>query len=606
MYSPKIKLVNLSEDKIAQPKPIDKRIVMNFLGGRGIATYLGYESIPADTSPRGEDNVVIFGTGGLTGTDFPSSGTAVATFKSPHTNTLCTSTVTGNFGAFLRNSGFDFLQISGKAKSPKILVIDEFSDISFEKADDIWRTSIGKTDKELRKKYGGTSCIACIGESATNQVTYAGVAVDTKHFFHRGGLGSVLASKNIKAIVFSDPPDVRQLSNLDKEYYSILETAMKKISWFSALQSQGTFANIDSMIQRGVVPVKNCSQQLKTDLDIISDFKGYEETYNCWQCSVNCVTNSYQSFIALGPNLRIVDNQEIQEAIRLCDQEALDPLSTGAALASLFNIQEDRRKLLDMKLGYGWGSPQIYSLIEDIVKQRSLGDQLSRGEDYLYLQTSEPSPMIKGQMAGMFYYPHCLGISLELSSSPYGGNHFRTSSMLFPEILDYPYPLPPKSKYGKIATRILFENLIAVLDSLVVCNRYFPLFLRSNKLIRKLPAIIIAPIIHNLSYRILKSLIIQANLLRPLFSQILGENISTNTILEIGNRITLLERLFITKSGNMRIKDQFKPFIEDQTSFFKSQGELLTSYYEAKGLSPEGLVTLDTLKKSKLLGLVSI
>ncbi len=606
MYSPKLKIINLTENKIFPSKTIKKEVVTNFLGGRGITTYLGYESIPVDTSPRGEDNNIIFGTGGLTGSNFPSSGTAVATFKSPHTNTLCTAVTTGSFGAFLRYSGFDFLQISGRAKSPQILVIDEFSDITFEKADKYWKTSIQQTDKVLRHKYGESSCIACVGEAATNQVVYTGVAVDKTNFFHRGGLGSVLASKNIKAIVFTDSPEVKGLSILDEEYLSSFDTLIKKHFWFSILQNQGTFATITSTIQREALPTKNCSRVLKIDLDKISEFKGYGEPYNCWQCSINCIRNSYQSFTSLGTNLKIIDHQKVQEAILKCDQEALDPLSTGAALASLFNIQEDRRKLLDIKLGYEWGDSRIYSLIDDIAKQHSLGDQLSRGEEYLYLQTSEPSPMIKNQMAGMYYYPHCAGISIELSSSPYGGNHQRTSSMLFPELLDFPYPLPPRSTYGKIKTKILFENLIAVLDSLVVCNNFFPFFLKRNRFIRKLPANILAPILHTLPKRAFQSLMLQSKLLSPIFSQILGENKSMNTILDIGNRITLLERLFNTRRGYSQKMDQFTPFLEKRPDFFKSQQSMLASYYQAKGLSSEGFVTLDTLKKSKLLGMVSI
>ncbi|MHA1541567.1 MAG: aldehyde ferredoxin oxidoreductase N-terminal domain-containing protein, partial [Candidatus Hodarchaeales archaeon] len=164
MYSPKLKIINLTENKIFPSKTVDRNVVTNFLGGRGITTYLAYDSIPADASPRGEDNNIIFGTGGLTGTHFPSSGTAVATFKSPHTNTLCTAVTTGSFGAFLRHSDFDFMQISGRAKSPQILVVDEFSDITFEKAEKLWKTSIQQTDKLLRNKYGETSCIACVGE----------------------------------------------------------------------------------------------------------------------------------------------------------------------------------------------------------------------------------------------------------------------------------------------------------------------------------------------------------------------------------------------------------------------------------------------------------
>jgi aldehyde:ferredoxin oxidoreductase len=606
MYSPKLKIINLTENKIFPSKTISKEVVTNFLGGRGITTYLAYDSIPVDTSPRGEDNNIIFGTGGLTGTNFPSSGTAVATFKSPHTNTLCTASTTGSFGAFLRNSGFDFLQISGRAKSPQILIVDEFSDITFVKAEKNWKTSIQQTDKVLRQKYGEFSCIACIGEAATNQVTYAGLAVDKNHFFHRGGLGSVLASKNIKAIVFTDSPDVKDLSILDKTYLSTLDTSIKDHFWFSMLQNQGTFGTITSTIQHDALPTKNCSRVLKIDLEKVSEFKGYGESFNCWQCSISCMKNSYQSFTSLGTNLKIIEHQKIQEAILNCDQEALDPLSTGAALASLFNIQEDRRKLLDINLGYGWGDSRIYSLIEDIVKQHSLGDQLSRGEEYLYLQTSEPSPMIKNQMAGMFYYPHCSGISIELSSSPYGGNLQRSSSMLFPEFLNFPYPLPPLSTYGKIKTLILFENLMAILDSLVICNNFFPFFLKTNKLIRKLPANLIAFIFHNLPKRLFEPLMLQSKLLDPIFSQIFETSISMNAMLAIGNRITLLERLFNTRSGLSRIDDRFQPFLEKRPDFFKSQASLLASYYEAKGLSSEGFVTTDSLKKSNLYGMVSI
>ena len=162
--------------------------------------------------------------------------------------------------------------------------------------------------------------------------------------------------------------------------------------------------------------------------------------------------------MALGPNLKIVDAEIIQKAIETCDQEALDPLSTGAALASLFNIQEDRRKLLDVDLGFNWSNPNIYSLIEKIIKREELGDQLSRGEIYLYQQTSEPSPMTKGQMGGMFYYPNILGLSLATSTSPYGADNFRSDYMIFPELLGFPFKLDPSSKRGKIKERWGFED----------------------------------------------------------------------------------------------------------------------------------------------------
>ena len=91
MWRPQLVKLDLTEEKLLPKEAIDKRVVEHFLGGRGITVYLGYHSIPTDASPRGPDNSVILGTGILTATNFPSSGMAVATFKSPQTNTLFTS-----------------------------------------------------------------------------------------------------------------------------------------------------------------------------------------------------------------------------------------------------------------------------------------------------------------------------------------------------------------------------------------------------------------------------------------------------------------------------------------------------------------------------------
>ena len=218
MWSPQLVVLDLTEDKIFPKVPIETRLVENFLGGRGITVYLGYQSIPTDASPRGPDNSVIFGTGILTASKFPSTGMVVATFKSPQTNTLFTSVATGRFGASLKQVGLDFFQISGCAKTPKYILIDEFSDITLENAEDIWLKSAQKTDMILREKYGVESSITCIGEAAINKVTYAGAVVNNTHVFQRGGLGSVLASKNIKAIVLTESPKLLQIDGLDEEF----------------------------------------------------------------------------------------------------------------------------------------------------------------------------------------------------------------------------------------------------------------------------------------------------------------------------------------------------------------------------------------------------
>ncbi|MFX0053219.1 MAG: aldehyde ferredoxin oxidoreductase N-terminal domain-containing protein, partial [Candidatus Hermodarchaeota archaeon] len=235
MWSPQLLVVDLTEDKILPKVPIETKVIENFLGGRGITVYLGYQSIPTDASPRGPDNSVIFGTGILTATKFPSTGMAVATFKSPQTNTLFTSISTGRFGASLKQVGLDFLQISGCAKTPKYILVDEFSDITFENAEPIWRKTVLEADEWLRNKHGRASSIAVIGVSAVNQVTYAGVAVDRIHFFRRGGLGAVLASKNIKAIVITEVPEIRELDWLSHELINAFNKSIELSTWYKML-----------------------------------------------------------------------------------------------------------------------------------------------------------------------------------------------------------------------------------------------------------------------------------------------------------------------------------------------------------------------------------
>ncbi|UCE13283.1 MAG: hypothetical protein JSV04_13990 [Candidatus Heimdallarchaeota archaeon] len=605
-WNPQLLSFDLTEEKISPKEPIKKRVIENFLGGRGISVYLGYHSIPTDASPRGPDNAVIFGTGILTGTLFPSSGMAVATFKSPQTNTLCTSVVTGKFGASLRHVGLDFFQLSGKVKNPRYILIDEFADITLENADPIWEKSVEATDGWLRAKHGKNATIATIGLSAINQVAFAGVAVDRIHFFRRGGLGAVLASKNIKAIVITESPQIQELEGVSSDVISQFADGITQKSWYNMLHNRGTFSTIFPIIENKVLSAKNCSRLLQLAPEKISSFKGYNEHYQCWKCPIQCQRNSFQNFVALGPNLKIIDSKKIQEAIESCDKEAMDPLSTGATLAALFNIQEDRRKLLDIDLGFQWGNPRIHSLIEKIVNKEDLGDQLSRGEAYLYQQTSEPSPAIKNQIGGMFYYPNILGVSLSTGIAPYGAADFRSNYMVLPEVLGYPFKLSPRSKRGKARTVILFENLVAVLDSLVLCSRYLPILLRLRKRFSWLSPNLRNQLLEFVPKPLIGGLSLDLDMLLPILRNVFNEKLNFGGLLKIGDRITLLERIFNTRMGMTREDDSFSRFLKKRPDFFKTHEELLTEYYSQKGLTQRGMVNKKTIQKMGLLGLVTI
>lgn len=606
MWAPKLVKIDLTEEKISQKKTIEAKIVENFLGGRGITVYLAYQAIPTDTSPRGADNVIILGTGPITGSIFPSSGMMVATFKSPLTNTLFSSITTGSLGAYLKSANIDFLQINGISKKPCYILIDEFSDITLENAESIWNKSIAESDSWIRKKYGKDSSVAVIGPAAINQITYAGVAVDLNHFFRRGGLGAVFSSKNIKAIVISKKAQVQEIKELTQESIDKVKHLISQNSWFNKLKNRGTFSLIFPTIEKGILPTKNCTRILQLAPDKISSFQGYKDSFNCWQCSINCIRNSYQDFVALGPNLKVVELDPIQKAIELCDSEALDPLSTGAAIASLFNIQEDRRKLLDINLGFSWGNPKILSLISKIITKEGIGDQLSRGEAYLYQQTSEHPPMIKNQMGSMVYYPNILGVSLATSTSPYSASNFRSDHLIFPELFGLPFQLDPRSTRGKVRTLILFEKYQAILDSLIICSRYFPFLVDVQYIISWLPQKVQDILFQFFPNLFIGRLGLDAPILLKFLKNIFDEKLSFNKLLNIGNRINLLERIFNTRMGLGYEEDVFSPFLKKRPDFFKQHEKLVLEYYQQKGLTSKGLVRSQTLNKSGLIGIISI
>ncbi|MHA1226140.1 MAG: aldehyde ferredoxin oxidoreductase C-terminal domain-containing protein, partial [Candidatus Hodarchaeales archaeon] len=526
-------------------------------------------------------------------------------FKSPQTNTLFTSVALGKLGAYLKNAKIDFLEITGKCKRPSYLVIDEFYDISLKNAEEIWDKSIEDSDKWLRKKYGEESCIASIGPAAINQVVYAGVSIDQRYFFQRGGLGSVFSSKNLKAIVLTEPPKLRQLDDYSINLLELFFTRISSSLWFNMLKNRGTFSLLLHALNRKLISIKNGSRKLNLDPSKVSEFQGYGDGFNCWECPINCKRNSYQAFQALGLNLKIIDHTAIQEVIVKCDKEALDPLSTGAALASLWNIQEDRRKLLDIDLGFHWGNPAIYSLIDSIIGREELGDKLARGEVYLYKQTGEPSPCIKDQIPGFFYYSNSMGLSLAVSTPSFNSSTLHSDYMLFPEVLGLPFKLDSNSKRGKARTVVLFEDFLAVLDSLVVCTRFLPLLLTQRRWTKALPLTFQKFLASFLSKAFISKFGLKIDPLIEILNRETGYNLSFNKLRTIGARIVSLERMFNTRAGMTRSDDSFESYLKIRP-FYQYQEELLNQYYLYRGLSPQGLLKRKTIKKLGFVGLVQI
>ncbi|MCW9002938.1 MAG: aldehyde ferredoxin oxidoreductase, partial [Rhodospirillales bacterium] len=172
-----------------------------YLGQRGLATKYLVEETDPKVDPLSPDNKMIFATGPLTGTAAPTSGRWSVVTKGPLTGAIACSNSGGMFGAELKNAGWDMVIFEGKSPNPVYL------DIANEKAElkdaaDLWGKTVWETEDILRERRGDNDVrIAAIGSAGEKGVLYAGVVNDKDRAAGRSGVGAVMGSKNLKAIV---------------------------------------------------------------------------------------------------------------------------------------------------------------------------------------------------------------------------------------------------------------------------------------------------------------------------------------------------------------------------------------------------------------------
>lgn len=178
---------------------IAQHIEEEFMGGRGTNTKLFHDMTEGIVDALSGKNPIIFGTGPLTGTPFPMGGRFEVTTKSPQTGTIFTSSCGGWFGVSLKKSGIDTLIVTGAAETPSYIFIEEGT-MQIAPAGHLWGQGKKQVKEWLREKHGRNISILLIGRAGENLIPFSNIENDGR-YLGRGGLGAVLGSKKIKAIV---------------------------------------------------------------------------------------------------------------------------------------------------------------------------------------------------------------------------------------------------------------------------------------------------------------------------------------------------------------------------------------------------------------------
>lgn len=199
-WTRKLLRVNLTNGTVAE-EALNMQWANDYLGQRGLATRYLVDEIDPGCDALGPDNKLIMTTGPLTGTMASTGGRYSAVCKSPLTGTVACSNSGGFFGAELKFAGWDMVIFEGKAASPMYLNIED-GNATLMPADDLWGKSVWEADKMLRQKHQDPQIkIACVGRSAEAGNLYAAIVNDLHRAAGRSGVGTVMASKNLKAVI---------------------------------------------------------------------------------------------------------------------------------------------------------------------------------------------------------------------------------------------------------------------------------------------------------------------------------------------------------------------------------------------------------------------
>jgi len=471
---------------------IDDEVYREFLGGKGLGTYLLLNNTRAGLEPLSEDNVIVFTTGPSTDTKLLGSSRYGVFTKSPLTGIYCESYAGGSVAEPLSRTGYDAVIIKGASVEPIYLEISN-GNVGFHNASHLWGKDTYETEDAIRKEVGVKNAgIAVIGPAGENLIRFAVIENNYWRSAGRTGAGAVLGSKKIKAVVFygnqrRNVARIDLLNQLWKEMESKVKTdagaiaykelgtpmlvaATNRVGAFpTKYWSLGTFdrwqsISADALLERCKVRPKACPKCLLACGKLVEVVDGRHK-------GLRIEGPEYETIYAFGGLCMIDDIREIAYLNDLCDRLGIDTMTAGNLAA--FTIEASHRKAIDEKIEYG-DSDGVAELLRKIVRREGIGAVLAKGIIYASKEwgLEDLAIHVKGlEPAG--YDPRVLkGMGLAYATSDRGACHLRAtvykaelSGMVAPDQIE-----------GKAEVLIDFEDRHTLFDSLVICRFFRDLY----------------------------------------------------------------------------------------------------------------------------------
>jgi len=608
-YMGRVLKVNLSDGTI-KTIPTDMEVAKRYLGGKGYAVKILYDYLkayekkgvaPRDINPFGDENILIFATGPATGVvGFPCSGRYhVMALRSPLTGSIASANSGGRWGPFLKFAGYDAIIIEGKSEEPVYLeVIDGSAELRCAK--DLWGKNVFETEKILKDRAGVRCSVACIGPAGENQVLFACIMNDEHRAAGRTGVGAIMGSKKLKAIVVGGEqrPMVAKPDEFDVVSKDALEKLKKNPVTGEGLPKYGTAILVNIINNAGILPYKNWQTGYNEKADEISS-ETLAEKYllknkACWGCQIGCgrVTAvkegcyqilysegpEYESIWALGNATGVMQLDAIIKANHLCDELGLDTISMGSTIACAMELREKGyipdEGLEGLDLRFGNAAAMVEAVWRTAYKA-GFGRYLALGSKRLAEIFGAPdlSMSVKGLELPAYDPRGAKGIGLTYATANRGGCHV-TGYTISPEILGIPEKIDPLTPEGKAQWVKAFQDFTCVVNSTVNC--------------------------------LFTTFALGAEDYAKLLSAVTGWDLTTDEIMRIGERIYNLERVIMNRFGFTGRDDTLpKRLLQEPMPEGAAKGQVVEldkmkeEYYKLRGWV-NGVPTPEKLKELEI------
>jgi len=610
-WTRKVLRVNLSEGT-CKSEPLNMEWAQEYLGSRGLASKYLVEEIDPKVDPLSADNKLIMATGPLTGTMASTGGRYTVVTKGPLTGAIACSNSGGYFGAEMKFAGWDMVIFEGKSEKPVYLSIEN-DKAELRDASHLWGTSTWHTEETIKKEMQDPQVrISSIGKAGENGVLYACIVNDLHRAAGRSGVGTVMGSKNLKAVAIRGTKGVAGVDNMAE--FAKVTMEKKKILAENAvtgegLPAYGTQVLMNVINEMGALPTRNHKTvKFENAGDISaeamakpreSDGKPHLVTNAaCFGCTIACGRISkidkdhfsvkekpqyhgasggleYEAAWALGAANGVGDLEALQYANLICNEQGMDPISFGATIGAVMEMYEDgtlTEEQIGVKAPFG-SAEALCALVDMTAAGEGFGVDIGMGSKRMCEKYGRPelSMSVKGQEFPAYDSRGIQGMGLTYATSNRGACHLRSYTVAS-EVLGIPVKTDPLVTEGKPELVMAFQDATAAFDASGLC--------------------------------IFTSFAWGLGDIQPQIDAACEGDWSLEKLSAVGERIWNMEKLFNLEAGLTKDDDKLPERLTTEPAqegpakgLVSGVPEMLPEYYQKRGWDTEGVPTKETLDR---------